>query len=208
MKKLILSAIAVISFTIASQAQLKVGIKAGAGLTNQRINVTEGSIYSSDHVKGYHAGVISDLQLGRNFYLQPQVLFSQKGVTLLNTNGHDATIKMSYVEVPVNLLYKFNLPCGKIFLGAGAAFSYAVAGKQTIDGQKTDLYSGDKNWKREDISLNFTAGFEFNNGLFASINSQKGLLNTSQVSGVSAKNESLSVSVGYLIDWKKLKRKA
>jgi len=208
MKKFILSAIGVITFTIASQAQLKLGIKAGAGLSNQRINVTEGSIYSSENFKGYHAGIISDLHLGGNFYLQPQVLFSQKGVTLLHTNGHDAQLKMSYLEVPVNLLYKFNLPCGKIFLGAGGAFSYAVAGKQTIDGQKTNLYKGDKDWKREDISLTFTAGFEFNNGLFASVNSQKGLLNTSNVSGVSAKNESLSVSVGYLIDWKKLKRKA
>jgi hypothetical protein len=115
---------------------------------------------------------------------------------------------MSYVEVPVNSAVQIQPPMRKIFLGAGGAFSYAVAGKQTHGRQQNQLVFGEKNWKREDISLTFTAGFEFNNGLFASINSQKGLLNTSKVSGVSAKNESLSVSVGYLIDWKKLKRKA
>jgi len=208
MKKFILSALTVISFTFASQAQFKIGAKAGAGFNNQRINVTEGSIYSSDRFKGYHAGLIGDLNLGKNFYLQPQLLYAKKGATFLSTDGQDHEIRMSYIETPVNLLYKFNLPFGKAFVGTGATFSYAVAGKQTQGGKSSNLFTAEKDWKREDLSLNFTTGFEFNNGLFTSVNVQRGLLNTSNIEGSSSKSQSLSLSVGYLIDWKKMKRKS
>jgi hypothetical protein len=106
-------------------------------------------------------------------------------------------------------LYKIDLPFGKVFGGAGAAFSYAVGGKQQQGDVTTKLYgSGVKNWKREDVSLTFTAGLEFNNGFFVSANSQKGLMDIYKGNGVSVKNKSMSVSVGYLVDLKKFKRRA
>ena len=114
---------------------------------------------------------------------------------------------MSYVELPVNILYKFDLPFGKVFGGAGAAFSYAVGGREQQGDVTRKIYGGAvKDWKREDVSLTFTAGLEFNNGFFASVNSQKGLMNIHQADGVSVKNKSVSVSVGYLLDRKKFKQ--
>ena len=209
MKKIFLSVITVLSISLASQAQLKIGIRAGANDNSQRINVTEGSIYGGDKFKGYHAGLIGDLNLGKNFYLQPQLLFSRKGAIHLSSTGVKETkIKMNYLEMPVNVLYKLNLPFGKVFAGTGMTFSYAVGGKEKQDGINRKLFSSTgNNWKREDLSLNFTAGFEFNNGIFISANSQKGLLDVYKP-GASIKNKSMSVSVGYLIDWNKFKRKA
>lgn len=210
MKKIILSAVVAIAFATVSQAQLRVGVKAGGSLDNQRINVTESSIYSSDNLRGYQAGLVGELPLGGNFYLQPQVLFSRKGAMHLSSTGADnIKVRMSYVEMPVNVLYKFNLPFGKIFAGAGGAFSYGVGGKEIQAGQTNKIYGkGRSDWKREDISLTFTTGIEFDNGFFASFNSQKGLRDIHKSDGVSIKNKSISVSVGYMIDWKKLNRKA
>jgi hypothetical protein len=210
MKRIILSVVTLVSISLLSQAQFKVGFKAGASQDNQRINVKEGSIFGSDNYKGYHVGIAGDLALGRNWYLQPQLLFSRKGATHLSSTGAgDIKVRMSYVEVPVNILYKLDLPFGKVFGGTGAAFSYAVGGKEQQGGVTRKLYNGTvRDWKRGDVSLTFTAGLEFNSGFFASVNSQKGLMDIHRTDGVSVKNKSMSVSVGYLLDWKKMRRKA
>lgn len=210
MKKIFLSVMTILSISLASQAQFRVGIKAGANDNDQRINVSEGSIYGGDNTKGYHAGLIGDLNLGRNFYLQPQLLFSRKGAMHLSSTGAaDTKVKMNYLELPVNLVYKLDLGFGKAFAGTGATFSYAIGGKKEQAGVTKRLFhDGPANWKREDLSLNFTAGLEFNNGLFISANSQKGLLDVYKQHGASVKNKSMSISVGYLIDWNKFKRKA
>ncbi|WP_276504093.1 porin family protein [Terrimonas pollutisoli] len=209
MKKFFLSVVTILSISLVSNAQFKVGIKAGINDNDQRIKVTEGSIYGGDKFKGYHAGLVGDLNLGKNFYLQPQLLFTRKGaIHLSSTGAEDMKIKMNYVEMPLNVLYKIDLPFGKVFGGTGVTLSYAVGGKQEQDGVTKKLYSNTgNNWRREDISLNFTAGLEFNNGLFVSANSQKGLRNVYKA-GADIKNRSMSVSVGYLIDWNKFKRKA
>ncbi len=209
MKKIILSVVTILSISLASQAQFKVGIKAGINDNEQRIKVTEGSIYGGEKFKGYHAGLTGDLNLGGNFYLQPQLLFSRKGaVHLSSTGAKDIKVKMNYLEIPVNLLYKIDLPFGKVFGGTGVTLSYAVGGKQEQDGVTEKLFHHSGNtWRREDVSLNFTAGFEFNNGIFVSANSQKGLLDVYKA-GAGIKNKSMSLSVGYIIDWNKFKRKA
>ncbi|MEO8404712.1 MAG: outer membrane beta-barrel protein [Chitinophagaceae bacterium] len=200
MKKILLATLAVIAITSISQAQFKIGIKAGGNLAEQRVTSSaNGSYYSNNHIKSYHAGVIADMKIAENVYLQPQILYTRKGSTLLSTT--DATssrVRLNYIDVPVNLLYKLPLSFGKIFAGTGATFSYGFSGKQQINGQQQKIYHDVKTWKHEDLALNFTAGLELNNGLFASINSQKGLLDVYKTSNTSVKNKSLSVSVGYL----------
>jgi hypothetical protein len=200
MKKVLLAVIIIIASDAAVRAQVKVGIKAGGNLSNQRISVSEGTIYSGNAYKGFHAGLIAETNLGGNFYLQPQLLFSRKGATHLSSSGNTPVqVKMDYVELPISLVYKINLPFGKIFGGAGAAFSYGIGGKLEQNGQTQKLYS-EGNWKREDISLVFTGGLEFNNGFFASINSQKGMRDVYRAGTASIKNKSVSVSVGYLLE--------
>lgn len=206
MKKFILVILSVVTLSAITEAQVKVGLKGGISQSKQRINGN--SIFSNDHYRSYHAGLISDIRLAGNFYLQPQVLYSRRGSTLLNSTATaaDTKVRSNYIDVPVNLVYKFPVTFGKLFAGAGPSFSYGFGGRQEQNGQKQGLYSG-KGWKREDLSLSFTAGVEFNNGLFISANSQKGLTDIYKPTGVSVKNRSVSVSVGYLIDWNRLKKR-
>jgi Outer membrane protein beta-barrel domain len=209
MKKILVSAATLIIFSAVSQAQIKVGIKGGGNEFNQRINSTNGgSLYGGDKDRSFHAGFIGDLQIAGNFYLQPQLLWSRKGATHFHSTEEGATkVRINYIDIPVNVVYKMPLGFGSAFGGAGAAFSYAVNGKQEVDGHKSNLFKGTNSFRREDLSLSFTAGLELNNGLFVSINSEKGLLNVSKTAGVNIKNRTTSVSLGYMIDWKKLNRK-
>jgi hypothetical protein len=201
MKKLILSVSAIIIFTMASQAQVIMGIKAGGNLNNQRISASTGSLYAGDKFKGYHAGILAEIPLGANFYLQPQVLFAKKGATHLSSvNNFETKVRLSYIELPANIIYKSNIPIGNLFIGTGASFSYAVGGNEQYGDVTKKLYSGPvKNWERKDINLNFTAGLELTNGLFVSANWQKGMMDIYKPADASIKNKSFSVSVGYLI---------
>jgi hypothetical protein len=210
MKKMILTTIALVSLVMISNAQFRVGIKAGGNISKQRVNVSSGnSLYSNDNFKSYHAGVITEFKLSDRFYLQPQLLYTSKGSTLLSSTGAaDAKLRLHYLEMPVNLVYKLPVSFGYLFGGAGGAFSYGISGKQTQAGHNTSVFDRNQSWRREDISLTFTAGVEFNNGLFVSVNSQKGMLDINKAPGVSVKNSSVSVSLGYMIDWKKLKGKS
>lgn len=207
MKKILLSALTVIAFSLLAQAQVKLGVKAGGNISKQRINSSHGSsLFTNDKYKSFHAGFISEFTLSERLYLQPQLLYSRKGATLLiSTGAADTKVRINYIDLPVNLVYKLPVSFGKIFAGAGAAFSYGFEGKQEQNGQKTGLYSGNT-WKHEDLSLSFTAGAEFDNGLFVSINSQKGFLDVYKADGVSVKNRSVSVSLGYMIDWNIFKK--
>jgi hypothetical protein len=207
MKKMMLTTIALVSLVMISNAQFRVGIKAGGNISKQRVNVSSGnSLYSNDNFKNYQAGVITELNLGNNLYLQPQLLYTSKGSTLLSsTGGADAKLRIHYLEMPVNLVYKVPVSFGYLFGGAGGAFSYGISGKQTQAGHSASVFDRSQSWRREDISLSFTAGVELNNGLFVSINSQKGMLDVNKAPGVSVKNSSVSLSLGYMIDWKKLK---
>jgi hypothetical protein len=165
MKKLFLSVMTLVALSLSSQAQFRLGVK--AGISESKQNISGNSLFSNDSYRSYEMGLIGDISLTENLYLQPQALYSRKGSTLLNSTGiADTKVRMNYINVP---------------------------------------YSG-KNWKHEDFGLSFTAGIECNNGLFVSANSQKGLLDVYKTDGVSVKNRSVSLSVGYLIDWKRLKK--
>jgi hypothetical protein len=208
MKK-IFAVVTVTVFSLASMAQFKAGIKVGGNLSKQRVNVSgNGDLFSNDEARSWHAGLISEVKITENLYLQPQLLYVRKGATLQHAMGAgDTKVRLNYVEVPVNLLYKISLPFGKIFAGGGASFGYAFSGKEEQNGVKRKLYRDIKDWKREELSLNYTVGIEFNNGLFASFNSQKGLTDIYKIDGTSVKNRAMSVSVGCLLDWRKPFRK-
>jgi hypothetical protein len=209
MKKMILATIALVSLTTISNAQFRVGVKAGGNISKQRVNVSSGnSVFSNDNYKSYHAGLITEVKLANRFYVQPQLLYTRKGSTLLSSTGAaDAKLRIHYLEMPVNLVYKVPVSFGYLFGGAGAAFSYGISGKQTQASHSSSIFDRNQSWRREDVSLSFTAGVEMDNGLFVSINSQKGLLDVNNAPGISVKNSAVSVSLGYMIDWKQLKRK-
>ncbi|MFT3678836.1 MAG: porin family protein [Ferruginibacter sp.] len=204
MKKVLLVTVAMIGLAIAASAQIKKGIILGGNLNDQRINVNTGNMYAGDRFKGYHAGIITEVNLGSNFYLQPQLVFSRKGATHLSSADSLATkLRLSYIELPVNIVYKVELLFGKLFAGTGGTIGYAVGGSAERGNVKTKIYEGpDKKWKRTDVSLNFIAGLELNNGLFASVKWQRGLMDIYKAEGTAIKNRSFSVSVGYLVNLK------
>lgn len=202
MRKILVAVVTIAAFTLTAHAQIKVGVKAGKNVSNNIINNGTGAaLISQSAYRGYHIGVVVDVPLSKNFYLQPQLLYVNKGAKYIATSGSSAKLSMKNIEMPINIMYKMEVPFGKLFGGAGPVLSYGLNNKLRQDGHNNK----DNTWRRFDISAAAVAGVEFNNGFFTSISYQRGLRDINKTTGINAKNQSLSLSVGYLINWTKIK---
>lgn len=197
----------------AAQAQNKTtfGVRAGVNFTN--LNGEDGAGRDHDYkIKtGFHVGVNAEIPLADEFYLQPGVLFSAKGAKV--DNADDTKINVSYIEVPVNFLYKPEIGTGRLLLGVGPYVGIGVTGKVKSDAGdadikfKNDLDAADlldDNFysKRIDMGGNLLFGYEFSNKFSVQLNAQLGLLNLDpKVEGEKpdskTKNTGFGVSVGY-----------
>ena len=104
MKKPLLILGAITCFTTASYAQLHshsssfVGVKAGGSAATYVGDLAK----TPRFVYGFNAGVFANLALARPFSLQPEILFSMKGVQG-DAGISDAYTWLNYIDIPVAL---------------------------------------------------------------------------------------------------------
>jgi hypothetical protein len=198
-------------FTVHSQDPgIRVGILGGINFSNLTIE-EDGEKLDTDLHTGFHAGVNLLIPIGPEFNFQPGLLFSGKGTK--TKIGETATFNLSYVELPLNLLYRAELGQGFVMIGFGPYLGYGIGGKIKAGGIERDITF--KNTVDEDDSddvfylktfdagANIFVGYELSTGLFFQLNSQLGLLNLNpDYPGESAddgsiKNTGFGLSVGY-----------
>lgn len=188
------------------------GVRAGINFQNLNGKQGDGDQLKNDLKPGFNVGVNAELPVAPDFYLQPGLLFSTKGARQDNAFGNeDAKIKLSYLEVPVNLLYKPLLGQGRLLLGFGPYIAYAIGGEYELGDASTDIkwaneISGaqamDPYFKRLDAGANLLFGYELSSKLSAQLNAQLGLLKINprimgQDNESTTKNTGFGVSVGY-----------
>src|SRR6476469_3511581 len=91
------------------------GARGGVNIQNITGKDANGNKLNNDAIAGFNAGLNAEIPLGAGTYLQPGVLYSMKGAK--NQSGDK--IKLSYIEVPVNFVYKPILGSGRMLLGFG-----------------------------------------------------------------------------------------
>jgi hypothetical protein len=187
------------------------GVRAGVNFNNITGKDASGDKFENNINTGFHAGVNAEIPLGSGSYLQPGILYSQKGAEF-KLNGNNE-VDLSYIEVPVNFLYKPTLGTGRVLLGFGPYVGVGIDGKVKTNGTKTDVeFTNNHNtetdtpdyaeYKRLDYGGNFLAGYEFGNNLSFQVNAQLGLANmlpkgTSGNNKAKANNTGFGVSLGY-----------
>lgn len=164
-------------------------ILGGAGLQNLVGIDNGGDKLTNDMIIGYHAGLNIQIPIAPEFYFQPGVLFATKGAE--NSYGSlTGTYNLSYIEMPLNLVYKGALGKGFVMLGFGPYVAYAIGGKSSIISGSTTLEtdivfknvveSGDEYLtvyaRRFDAGGNIFAGYEMASGLFLQLDTQFGML--------------------------------
>lgn len=214
--KALLFALATTALAISTKAQDKTtfGIRAGVNFQNINGEDADGDDLDFGMKTGFNIGVNAEIPVATDFYVQPGVLFSTKGAK--DKDDDDIKVKLSYIEVPINFLYKPVLGTGKLLLGIGPYVAFAVGGKVSdAEGDDTDIEfekeitatqagSGTPYLKRFDAGGNLLVGYEFTNKFSAQLNAQLGMVKinpeiTNLPGGDDAKwkNTGFGISLGY-----------
>lgn len=170
MKKKIIALLCAVAFFAAAmpaQAQLRFGVKGGLNITSVHF---DSDLLKSDNVTGFHIGPMIEATMPLlGFGFDAALLYAQKGMES-SSSGVKTTMKTSYIDVPVNLKWKFGLPIVKAYLAAGPYASFRVGGDKIWN-----VLSDQLETKSFGAGLNFGAGVEVFNHLQVGFNYELGL---------------------------------
>ena len=201
MKKVALSIAALLVAGI-SFGQVRYGVVGGLNLSSFTVKEKGGDKKSQDLLVGVRAGITADLHLADEFYIGTGLLFTGKGGK--DKDDSKSKLTLSYLQVPVNFMYKPQLGSGKLVVGAGPYIAYGIKGKYKIDdGEvkgKLNAFkdeAGDGKLKRLDAGLGIVVGYELKNNLYLGLHTDLGLVNIADNKDFKIRNFSSGVSVGY-----------
>ena len=145
MKKLILLVLP--SFILLNANAQKTSAILRGGLNLANVSITEsGRIDEAKTLSSFQAGFIADINLSKFVALQPGLLITGKGTKTQDGDPSDAnyfkaTTNPIYLEVPLNLVFKFGMNDGpNFFAGAGPYLAIGIAGKNKFpDAQEIRL---------------------------------------------------------------------
>ncbi|MDL2278146.1 PorT family protein [Parabacteroides sp. OttesenSCG-928-G07] len=189
---LIVALVALIA--IPAQAQLRFGVKGGVNIST--ISFSK-DIIDADNTTGFHLGPMIEANiplLGMGFDLA--LLYSQKGMGVGDNSYHT-----DYIDIPLNLKWKFGLPIIKGYLAAGPYASFRVGGEKKWDHLMNQFKA-----KSFGAGLNFGAGVEIISHLQVGLNYELGLTNnfsakpitSSSVEEKTGKNRGWSITAAIL----------
>ncbi|MEN2414850.1 porin family protein [Flavobacterium mesophilum] len=150
MKKIILSALAIIVFGFANAQGTgsRLGIKAGVNFPNNA------DFNENKNLIGYQIGVFSEIKMEENFGIQPELFYSTHGVRnkfIMDDIAYDNEIKLSYLNLPI--LAKYFVTQG-LSVQAGPQIGFLMQAKENGINITDHV-------KTVDFGLNFGIGYNF-----------------------------------------------
>jgi hypothetical protein len=196
-------------------SKISFGLLGGVNIQNLYGQDIKGKKLGNELIMGFHAGINIQILIVGDFYFQPGVLFSTKG-TKKSHPLSTTTTHLSYIEAPLNFVYKTSLGNGYFMLGLGPYIGYAVMGKEKTEvggvSQKKNIEfrnivkAGDPlsvpYYKAFDLGGNIFFGYELER-VFTQLNIQLGMININSVyKGLTddksqVKNTGFGLSFGY-----------
>jgi opacity protein-like surface antigen len=196
MKKIMLTAAAVLAFAFSNAQETKFGVKAGVNL-----HTLTGDVEDQSSKIGFQAGAFAEFKLSDKFAIQPELLYSTQG-TKFEEGDDEIKYNLSYLNIPVMAKYYV---AEKFSLEAGPQIGFLLSAKGKYDFVEDGVsVSGDEDIKDSfesiDFGLNFGAGYDFTENLSAGLRYNLGLSNiakTEDGNDSKVKNGVFSLSVGY-----------
>lgn len=191
MKKIILSAIAIMAFTFSNAQSTRFGVKGGLNISN----VVGGDVDNNKALVGFHIGGLAEIHVVEKFFIQPELLFSAQGAKFDGPFGSDGDLKLNYLNIPV--LAKYYVVDKKFSVEAGPQLGILLSAK--ADGEDFKDYT-----RSTDLGFNLGAGYDFTDNFSVGLRYTIGLSPISDKdiddSGEyydSAKNSNLQISLAY-----------
>jgi len=205
MKRVILSAIAVMAFGFANAQEVKFGVKGGLNLSNFSGD-TDGLDLKSR--TGFHVGGFVEIKLSDKLAIQPELLYSTQGAKADNFEieledqfyTSDVKFNLSYINIPVMFKYyvaeKFNIEAGPQI-----GFLTSAKTETTVQGFNGSNEQDVKDiFESIDFGLNLGAGYDFTEHFSAGARYNLGLANIAKTESgddSTLNNGVFSLSVGY-----------
>jgi hypothetical protein len=200
MKKMMLTAVAVITFAFSNAQETRAGIKGGINIAT-----LTGDAEGATSRVGFQAGGFLEIKITDRFAIQPELLFSTQGV-------HTEIVKPDNeykIEKRINLMY-LNIPImarfyvvDKFSVEAGPQIGFLARARATSEiTSYGNRVSGEEDLKRylraADLGVNFGAGYDFTEDLSIGIRYNIGCSNLGEnMRNYEMYNRVLSVSAGY-----------
>jgi len=208
-----------------SNAQMKIGLQ--AGYNHSKFTKTKFSpnpiyeSYETSWFRGFNIGVVTEIAIANDLYLQPGILLQGKGTHLSFTSSFDTSsrfIELHYLELPLSLKFKTNWGNNmRAITSLGLYGSKAIRGVEKGSGIS---YSGPHSFynkvefsnknetqrlptiiKPFDFGYSLLLGVEIKNfQLFTTFSqSFKGITPNEKIYNGNFRNSTLSLSVTYFI---------
>jgi hypothetical protein len=138
-----------------ADAQFRFGVKGGVNVAYAKF---EKKYFNSDNITGFHVGPALEGMVGQGgIGIETAVLYSQKGF-----DSDNETVRNAFLEIPLNLKFKFGLPFVNPYVAAGPYIDIRVSGDEKWNVSKTTGGVADQiKTKSFGAGLNFSAGAEF-----------------------------------------------
>ena len=180
------------------------GIKVGPNFSSVTTKVS-GSKETSNLLTSVSGGVYVNVPLAPEFYLQPALLFEQKGGKKVFGSQSDELFRLNYLTLPINFTFAPAVGTGQWLVGIGPYFGYGLSGTHSASFADSlftfshDPFSGDNGLKRFDAGLNVLIGYQLASGINLGVQSELGLVNLLKNgdSNNSFRNTSFQVTIGY-----------
>ena len=153
---LVISVVMLMLATSAAHAQFRFGIKGGVNISTVSFNK---DVVHPDNITGFHVGPLFEFLSKMGSGVDFAILYSQKGF-----HANDDSFVSNYLEVPVNLKMRINVPVVAPYFSAGPYVNFLVGGdkEKNIKDYIHDV-DGQIKAKSFGAGLNFAAGVEIIN---------------------------------------------
>jgi hypothetical protein len=207
MKHALFTTLLLIALSRTNAQSFRWGINAGAVMA-QVHTVADNDKENSDSRWGFNAGIMADLNIGKNFSFQPGLSFLQKGGRATSTVG-DPPAKtafiLNYLELPLNIVYHVPAKKGHLIVGLGPSIGYALSGKVkvSLNGETTtskiSFGGGGDEFRHFEFGANLLAGYEWSTGWMIMANYNLGLSNQLNGDQGKWKNRYFGIRLGYFL---------
>ncbi len=186
--------ILMVFIAVPAKSQLKFGVKGGLNISSVHMN---SDILKADNVTGFQIGPMIETTIPlMGIGLDAAILYSQKGVDMKTEGTVTSTsMKTDYLDIPVNLKWKFGIPLVKAYLSAGPYVGFRVGGDKIWNVLGEQIKA-----KNFSAGLNFGVGAELISHLQVGINYGLGLTDnySSDKFDMKAKNRGWSITAAVL----------
>jgi hypothetical protein len=185
MKK-VLFVVAILVASVAVQAQVKFGVKAGGNL----------SMWGGDDADeakskfGFHIGALANIPVSSMFSVQPEALFSAEGAKF-ESGGDEASYNLNFINIPV--LLQYNNPSG-FYAETGPQIGLLMSAKLKFEDESEDMK---ELFKGSNFSWAIGAGYKMASGFGFGVRYNLGLSSIVDEDDVDIKQSNFAFGVSY-----------